>query len=154
MEIRANAAIDYVCQGFTIVHAHEIFVLELLDLGPRHTLRHRLICYIHRVVHSCDGFRENSNNYYTNPRGSNADVHAVDVNYFKDKNKGNPIVEFINLRFKINSFTVCDASEHDSVLKLRAQVNYFCFQDKIQKERVGVNVSIRTLSPKAVLSSA
>ena len=55
MEFRADAAIDYVGQGSTIVHAHVNFVLKALDLGPRHTLRHRLMCYIHRVVHYWDG---------------------------------------------------------------------------------------------------
>ena len=55
MEFRAVAAIDYVCQGSTIVHAQVIFVLEALDLGPRHTLCHSLVPHIHRVVDSWDG---------------------------------------------------------------------------------------------------
>ena len=33
------------------------------------------------------------------------------MGYFKDETKGNPIVEFIGLRHKMYSFTVCDASE-------------------------------------------
>ena len=34
------------------------------------------------------------------------------MGYFKEETKGNPIVEFIGLRPKMYSFTVCDASEH------------------------------------------
>ena len=30
-------------------------MLEALSLGPRHTLRHRLVYFIHRVVHPWDG---------------------------------------------------------------------------------------------------
>ena len=33
------------------------------------------------------------------------------MGYFKDETKGNPIVEFLGLRHKMYSFTVCDASE-------------------------------------------
>ena len=57
VEFRADAAIDYVCQGSTIVHAHVILVLEPLDLGPRHALCNRLVPHVHRVVHPCDGLK-------------------------------------------------------------------------------------------------
>ena len=40
-----------------------------------------------------------------------ADLHAGEVGFFKDETKGNPIVEFVSLRPKMYSFTVCDASE-------------------------------------------
>ena len=33
------------------------------------------------------------------------------MGYFKDETKGNPIVEFVGLRPKMYSFTVCDESE-------------------------------------------
>ena len=33
------------------------------------------------------------------------------MGYFKDETEGNPIVEFVGLRYKMYSFTVCDASE-------------------------------------------
>ena len=51
VEFRANAAIDHVVQGYTMVHVHVIFVLETLDLGARHTLCHRLLPHINRLVH-------------------------------------------------------------------------------------------------------
>ena len=54
VKFRADAAIDHVCPGSTIVHAHELLVLEALNLGPRHTYCHRLVPHIHRVVHSWD----------------------------------------------------------------------------------------------------
>ena len=55
MKFRADAAIDHVGQGSTVVHAHEILMLEALYLGPRHTLRHRRVPYIHLVIHPMDG---------------------------------------------------------------------------------------------------
>ena len=51
MKFRADAVIDHVGQGSTIVHAHVILVLEPFDLGARHTLRHRLVPYDHLVFH-------------------------------------------------------------------------------------------------------
>ena len=43
MEFLADAEIDHVGQGCTIVHAHVILVLEALDLKARNTLRHRRV---------------------------------------------------------------------------------------------------------------
>lgn len=40
-----------------------------------------------------------------------AELYAVERNYFKDKTKGNFIVEFFGLRINIYSFTVGDESE-------------------------------------------
>ena len=57
MEFRADAAIDYVGQGWTILHAHVIIVLEVHDLGARHALCHRFVPHVHRVVHPWDGLR-------------------------------------------------------------------------------------------------
>ena len=54
MEFETDAAIDYVCQSSTIVHAHIILVLEALDLGPRSALCQSLVPHIHRVFHSLD----------------------------------------------------------------------------------------------------
>ena len=54
MEFRANAAIDHVGQGSTVEHAYIILVLEALDLGARHTLRHRLVSYVLVVIHPWD----------------------------------------------------------------------------------------------------
>ena len=54
VKFRADAAIDPVGQGSTIVHAHVILVLEALDLGARNTFRHRIMPNIHWVVNSWD----------------------------------------------------------------------------------------------------
>ena len=40
------------------------------------------------------------------------DEHAGQVGYFKDECKGDPIIEFVALRPKMYSFTVCEASEY------------------------------------------
>ena len=57
VEFRADAAIDHVGQGSTIEHAHVILMLEAHDLGARHTLRHLLVPYVHRVIHPRDRMR-------------------------------------------------------------------------------------------------
>ena len=54
MKFRADAAIDHVGQGSTIVNAHVIIVLESLNLGPRHIFCHCLVPHIYRVVYSWD----------------------------------------------------------------------------------------------------
>ena len=56
-------------------------------------------------------FSEISNGHLSNFGRGHADLHAGEVGYLKDETKGNPIVEFIGLRPKMYSFTVCDASE-------------------------------------------
>ena len=54
-------------------------------------------------------FSEISNGHLSNLGHGNADLHGGEVGYFKDETKGNPIVEFVGLRPKMYSFTVCDA---------------------------------------------
>ena len=56
-------------------------------------------------------FSEISNGHLSNLGRGHADLHAGEVGYLKDETKGNPIVEFVGLRPKMYSFTVCDASE-------------------------------------------
>ena len=57
VEFRADAAIDHVGQGSTIERAHVILVLKALDLGARHTVRHRLVPYVNRVIYFLDRLR-------------------------------------------------------------------------------------------------
>ena len=52
-----------------------------------------------------------SNGHLYNPGRGHADLHDGEVGYLKDETKGNPIVEFVGLRPKMYSLTVCDASE-------------------------------------------
>ena len=54
---------------------------------------------------------EIGNGHLSNLGRGNSNLHAVEVGYFKDETKGNPIVEFVGLRPKMYSFTVCDAAE-------------------------------------------
>ena len=77
------------------------FFLEDLakEISPRFHLRNAF------------DFSEISNGHLTNLGRNNADLNAGEVYYFKDETKGNPIIEFVNLRHKMYSFTVCDASE-------------------------------------------
>ena len=50
----ADAAIDHIGQGSTIEHAHVVLVFEVIDLGLRHTLCHRLVPHIYWVVKPWD----------------------------------------------------------------------------------------------------
>ena len=45
-------------------------------------------------------FSEISNGHLSKLGRGNANLHAGEVGYFKDKTKGNPIVEFVNLRLR------------------------------------------------------
>ena len=56
-------------------------------------------------------FSEISNDHVYNLGRNNADLHAGEVGYLKDETKSKPLVEFVSLRPKMYSFTVCDASE-------------------------------------------
>ena len=56
-------------------------------------------------------FSEISNGHLSDLGRGNANLHAGEVGYFTDETKGNPIVEFVGLRPKMYSFTVCDALE-------------------------------------------
>ena len=56
-------------------------------------------------------FSEISPGHLSNLGRAGAGLHAEEVGYFKDETKGDPIVEFVGLRPKMYSFTVCEASE-------------------------------------------
>ena len=56
-------------------------------------------------------FSEKSPGQLSNLGRAGAGLHAGEVNYFKDETKYDPIVEFVGLRIKMYSFTVCKASE-------------------------------------------
>ena len=50
----AEATFDNIGQSSFIEHAHVILVMEAPELVAHHTHRHRLVPYIHRVVHPRD----------------------------------------------------------------------------------------------------
>ena len=56
-------------------------------------------------------FSEIRNGHLSNQGSGHADLHVGDIGYFKDETNGNPIVDYVGLRPKMYSFTVCDASE-------------------------------------------
>ena len=109
-------------------------------------------------------FSEISNGYLSNLGLGHADLHAKEVGYFTNETKGNPIVEFINLRPKMYSFTVCDASEpnrgvnysidirHKAVAKgvARFQIKRFKHEDYVGMFNVGAltNVVNRRIGSK------
>ena len=55
-------------------------------------------------------FSEISPGHLSNLGRAGARLHAGEVGYFKDETKGDLIVEFVGLRPKMYSFTVCEAS--------------------------------------------
>ena len=78
---------------------------------------HFVVDYLSKKTNSRPNYRDTfdfskiSNKHKSNLRRGNADLHGGEVNYFKDKTKGNPIVRFVGMRPKMYSFTVFDASE-------------------------------------------
>ena len=56
-------------------------------------------------------FSKISKGHLSNLGRGNATLHAGEVGYFKDETKGDLIVEFVGLRPKMYSLTVCEASE-------------------------------------------
>ena len=109
-------------------------------------------------------FSEISPGHLSNLRRAGAGLHAGEVGYFKDKTKGDPIVEFVGLRPKMYSFTVCDASEpipglnypmyvwHKAVVKgvARSQIKRFKHEDYVRMYNGGAlpNVVNRRIGSK------
>ena len=56
-------------------------------------------------------FSEISSGHYSNLGSVGGNHHAGEVGYFKGEKKGDPIIEFVGLRPKMYSFTVCHADE-------------------------------------------
>ena len=56
------------------------------------------------------------NGHLSNFRSGNANLHAGEVGYFKDETNYNLIIEFVGMRPKIYSFTMCDESEPIAVV--------------------------------------
>ena len=104
-------------------------------------------------------FSEISNGHLSKLGRGNADLHAGEVGYFKNETKGNPIVEFIGLRSKMYSFTVCDASEpipgvnypmdvrHKAVAKgvARSQITRFKHEDYVRMYNGGAMTNVVNL---------
>ena len=57
-------------------------------------------------------FSEIEHTHISKLSGPRADIYGGEVGYFKDETKGDPIVEFVGLRPKMYSFTVCNAFEY------------------------------------------
>ena len=109
-------------------------------------------------------FSEISNGHLSNLGRGNADLHGGEVGYFKDETKGNPMGEFVHLRPKMDSFTVCDASEpipgvkypmdvsHKAVAKCvaRSQIKRFKHEDNVRMYNGGAltNVVNRCIGSK------
>ena len=109
-------------------------------------------------------FSEISPGHLSNLGRAGAGLHAGEVGYFKDETKGDPIVEFVCLRPKMYSFTVCEASEpipglnypmdvrHKAVAKgvTRSQIKRFKHEDYVRMYNGGAltNVVNRRIGSK------
>ena len=109
-------------------------------------------------------FSEMSNGHLSNLERGHVDLHAGEVGYFKDETKGNPIVEFVGLRPKMYSFTVCDPPvyipgvnypmyvRHKAVTKgvARSQIKRFKHEDYVRMYNGGAltNVLNRLIGSK------
>ena len=67
--------------------------------------------YSRSYVKSAFDFSEISLHYLSNLRTID-DSHSGQVGYFKDECKGDPIIEFVALRPKMYSYTMCEAMEY------------------------------------------
>ena len=109
-------------------------------------------------------FSEISPGHLSNLGRGNADLYAGKVGYFKDETKSNPIVEFVCLRPKMYSFTVCDVLEpipgfnypmdvrHKAVANgvARSQIKHFKHEDYVRMFNEGAmtNVVHRSIGSK------
>ena len=109
-------------------------------------------------------FSEISSGYLSNLGSVGGNHHAGEVGYFKDETKGDPIIEFVGLRPKMYSFTVCHADEpipglnypmdtwHMAVAKgvSRAQIKRFKHEDYVRMYNGGdqTNVVNRRIGSK------
>ena len=96
--------------------------------------------------------------------GPEEEIHGGEVGYFKDETKGDPIVEFVGLRPKMYSFTVCRANKYKEGLNnaveirnkhvakgiSRSQIKRFTHEDYISMYNGGAlqNVVNRRISSK------
>ena len=67
-------------------------------------------------------FSEIEHTHLSQLRGPIADVHGGNVGYFKDATKGNPIVEFVGLRPKMYSFTLCRATQYTEGVNYKIEI--------------------------------
>ena len=144
---------EFECFTPTLTRFFHFFVEDLAKkINARSNLRDAFDC------------SEISNGHLSNLKRGHADLHAEKVGYFKDKTKGNPIVEFIGLRPKMYSFIVCDASEpipkvncpmnikHKAMWKsvVRSQIKRFKHEDYVRMFNGGAltNVVNRRIGTK------
>ena len=117
-------------------------MLESLDLGARHTLRHRLVPYVHRGIHSRDGL--------------GCVAHGVRVYFRAQANELDYRIPF-GLVFEVAHFTgvtismttsevrkvaITNLAKVEGVSKVRALVYLICkiFHQEVKEERVSVGV--------------
>ena len=109
-------------------------------------------------------FNEISHGHLSNLGSVEGNQHAGEVGYFKDETMRDPIIEFVGLRPKMYSFTVCHADEpipglnylmdtwHKAVAKgvSRAQIKRFKHEDYVRMYNGGdqTNVVNRRIGSK------
>ena len=109
-------------------------------------------------------FSEISPGHLSNLGSAGGGLHAGEVGYFKDETKGDPIVDYVGLRPKMYSFTVCKESEpipglnypmevrHKTVAKgvARSQIKCFKHEEYVQMYNGGAltNVVNRRIGSK------
>ena len=131
---------------------------------------HFFVKDITKEINSRPHFRDNfefskiGNGQLLNLGRENANVHVREVGYFKDEIKGNSLVDFVDLRPKIYSITLCDACEpipgfnyqmdmrHNALAKsvARSQIKRFNHEDYVRMYNRGAltNVVNRRIGSK------
>ena len=67
-------------------------------------------------------FSEIEHTHLLHLHGKTDDAYGGEVGYFKDETNGDPIVEFIGLRPKMFSFTVCRTTEYKQKLNYKVEM--------------------------------
>ena len=137
MKFRADAAIDHIGQGSTIVHAHVILVLEAFNLEPRHTFCHRLVPHIHRIVDSWDrlGCVAHGERVHFRAQAYKLDDRialglVLDVAHFS--------AVYISITTsEVRKVAIINLAKVEGVLKMRARVYLFCqvFNKEVKEEK-------------------
>ena len=77
---------------------------------------------LHLQLRDAFVFSEIEHTHYSQLCGPIANVHGCEVGYFKDETKGDPIVEFVGLRPKMYSFTVCSATQYTEWVNYKIEI--------------------------------
>ena len=117
-------------------------MLKALNLGTRHTLHHRLVPYIHRVIHPWDRLRGVAHDERVHFRAQANELDyripvglVFEVEHFSG-------VKISMTTFEVRKVAITNLVKVEGVSEVRARFYFFCqvFHEQVKEERVGVGV--------------